>query len=75
MKRLAAFVILTFIASVSSAAGFDDRYTARVGDLGSDADLDVYLRHNPQIVFVSVGGVRDSRVGRTGFSASSQDVR
>jgi hypothetical protein len=57
MKRLSAFVILTFIASVSSAAGFDDRYTALKGHFNNDGFLDIYLKHNPNIVFVNVGGI------------------
>jgi hypothetical protein len=58
MKRFSTFVVLMLVASVSAAAGFDDGYyKARAGYFDGDGFLDIYLEHQPVIIFVDVGGI------------------
>jgi hypothetical protein len=57
MKQAFVFVALMAITSFAHSAGFDDNYTAVLGDFGNDGDQDLYLRHTPEIVFVSVGNI------------------
>jgi hypothetical protein len=44
-------------AGAVSAADFDFRYTARVGDSNGDGLTDVYLEHKPKLAIVSVSDI------------------
>jgi len=59
VKRFFVLVMLAMVASLASAAGFDEHYEVRVGDSDNDglAD-DLYIRQKPQLVFVDVGDVQ-----------------
>jgi hypothetical protein len=57
MKRLSAIVVLSVVTLSASADGFDPGYTAHVGDLNTDGLTDIYLKHRPKIVFVSVDDI------------------
>lgn len=47
-------LLLIVATSIAQGAGFDDRYTARTGDLNGDGRTDIYLRHNPRIVMIPI---------------------
>lgn len=52
-----AILLLASIPLSLSAAGFDDNYIVRTGDLSGDGDIDVYLQHKPTIVVLAVGDI------------------
>jgi hypothetical protein len=55
-KFLAALTLL-LMSSVSLARGFDDRYTAAVGDLNADGLQDIYIRQKPRIVPIALDDI------------------